>query len=81
MMQRYVASHEGEGAMLDVGVPELLIILVIVLVLFGPGRVAGLGRSLGETIRGFRHAVRDETEATTASPPAPPTPPSIDGRP
>ncbi len=50
--------------MLDVGVPELLIILAIILVVFGPGRLAGLGQALGQTIRGFRQAVQDETPPT-----------------
>ena len=44
----------------DIGVPELLILLAIAIVLFGPARIGGVGRSLGEAIRGFRHAARDE---------------------
>jgi sec-independent protein translocase protein TatA len=40
----------------DIGIPELLIILAIVIVVFGPARIAGLGRSLGQAIRAFRHA-------------------------
>jgi sec-independent protein translocase protein TatA len=45
------------------GVPELLIILVIIIILFGPARLAGAGKSLGEAIRGFRHALRDDSDA------------------
>jgi sec-independent protein translocase protein TatA len=45
------------------GVPELLIILVIIIILFGPARLAGAGKSLGEAIRGFRHALRDDGDA------------------
>ncbi len=44
----------------SLGVPELLIILAIVLIMFGPGRLAGLGRALGDTIRTFRHEVREQ---------------------
>jgi sec-independent protein translocase protein TatA len=44
----------------DLGVPELLIILVIVLVLFGPGRLAGAGTALGQAIREFRRNVQSE---------------------
>lgn len=53
--------------MLDVGIPELLIILAIILVVFGPGRLAGLGQALGQTIRGFRQAVQDETTQTNVN--------------
>lgn len=44
----------------DIGVPEMLIILAIAIVLFGPARIGGVGKSLGEAIRSFRHAVRDD---------------------
>lgn len=37
---------------------ELLIILGIALLIFGPRRLSGLGRSLGEAIREFQRAVR-----------------------
>jgi sec-independent protein translocase protein TatA len=46
----------------DIGVPELLIILAIAIVLFGPSRIGGVGKSLGEAIRNFRQAVRDQDE-------------------
>lgn len=49
-------EHMGE-----LGIPELLIILAILLVLFGPSRLAGLGRTLGQGIREFRTSMRDET--------------------
>lgn len=44
----------------DIGIPELLIILVIVLILFGPGRLAGAGTALGQAIREFRHGLEDQ---------------------
>ena len=40
--------------------PELLIILVIVIVLFGASRLRGIGGALGGSIREFKTAVRDE---------------------
>jgi sec-independent protein translocase protein TatA len=46
----------------DLGVPELIIIAVIVLLLFGPGKAADLGGSLGKGIREFRKATRDEDD-------------------
>lgn len=42
------------------GVPELLIILVIVIVLFGASRLAGIGGAVGSSIREFRRSVKDE---------------------
>lgn len=50
----------------DIGVPELLIVLAIAIVLFGPARIGGIGKSIGEAIRGFRQAVREE-QGTPAS--------------
>ena len=39
---------------------QILIIVVIVLFIFGPKRIPGLGKSLGEAIRGFRKGIKDE---------------------
>ena len=57
----------------DIGVPELLIIAVIVVLLFGPGKAADLGGSLGKSIREFRRASsgaddppKDQTTARTS---------------
>lgn len=42
------------------GVTELLIILAIVLLIFGPKRLKSLGSDLGSAIKGFRSAVSDD---------------------
>jgi sec-independent protein translocase protein TatA len=39
------------------GLPELLIILAIALIIFGPGKLADLGKGLGEGIRNFKSSV------------------------
>jgi sec-independent protein translocase protein TatA len=39
------------------GLPELLVILVIILLVFGTSRLAGLGKGLGQAIRGFKDEV------------------------
>ncbi len=40
-----------------IGIPELIIVLVILLVIFGPKRLPGLGRSLGSSMREFKESV------------------------
>jgi sec-independent protein translocase protein TatA len=39
------------------GLPELLVVLVIILLIFGTSRLAGLGKGLGQAIRGFKDEV------------------------
>jgi sec-independent protein translocase protein TatA len=47
--------------------PELLIILVIVVVLFGANRLPQLGKGLGEGIRGFKKAFSGEDDEKPGS--------------
>ena len=47
--------------MADIGVPELLIILVIVLLVFGPSKIPDVAQSLGKGIRDFQRGMRDES--------------------
>ncbi len=41
---------------------HLLLILVIVLIIFGPGRLPEIGEGLGKSIRGFKKAMSDKEE-------------------
>jgi sec-independent protein translocase protein TatA len=45
----------------SIGMPELIVIFVIALIVFGPSKLPDLGRSIGEAIRGFKKAM-DEPE-------------------
>jgi sec-independent protein translocase protein TatA len=54
----------------QLGVWELLIILVIVLLIFGATRLTGIGQGLGGAIKAFRNEVKkdeDESEQATES--------------
>lgn len=54
--------------MFGIGAPELLIIMVIVLVIFGAGKLPQIGSALGKGIQNFKKSVSgsDETSETTA---------------
>lgn len=52
----------------DVGMPELIIIVLIVAVVFGAGRISGLGRELGASIREFRRAVSEDNPDESSEP-------------
>lgn len=51
--------------MFGLGVQELLIILVILVFIFGTSRIAELGKGMGEGIRNFKKAMKDETPSNT----------------
>lgn len=44
------------------GLPELLVVLFIVVLIFGVGRLPEVGEALGKAIRGFREAVSGKDE-------------------
>ncbi len=47
----------------QLGVPELLIILVIIVVIFGVGRLPEIGGAIGKSIREFKNQMTDEEKA------------------
>ena len=53
---------------------QLLVVLVIVVLLFGTKRLAGIGEDVGNALRGFRKAVNDQPESPAALPSPPASP-------
>lgn len=48
--------------MFGLGLPELLVVLVIVVLLFGAGKLPQIGSGIGEGIRNFRKSMKDKNE-------------------
>ena len=48
-----------------IGLPELLIVFFIVILIFGAKRLSGLGRGLGQAIRGFKDEVEEKPKEPT----------------
>jgi sec-independent protein translocase protein TatA len=42
----------------SLGAPELIVIFLVALIVFGPNKLPEFGKSLGEAIRGFKKAIR-----------------------
>ena len=64
---------------LGLGVPELLIILAVVLLLFGGARLAGIGKSTGRAIKEFKEETRGLRESdSTANQPNDTRPPRLE---
>ena len=54
---------------MDVGVPELLIILAVLLLLFGSKKLPDLARGLGQSAKEFRKGLHDSSDTAEDKPP------------
>lgn len=48
---------------MNLGWTELLILVGLLLLLFGPSKLPGLGKSMGEAIRGFKKGIKGEEDS------------------
>jgi sec-independent protein translocase protein TatA len=58
---------------------HVIVILVIVLVIFGPGKLPMLGKAVGESMKDFKKAISDEPKSETPEAAAPVETPSVVG--
>ncbi len=49
--------------MFGLGMPELIVILIIVVIIFGASRLPQLGEGLGKAIKGFKKGISDNNES------------------
>ena len=62
-------------AIFGLGPPELILLFLIILIIFGAGKIPQIGASLGKGIRNFRKGVKgQEDEAAPTAPKDPPNP-------
>ena len=62
--------------MFGIGFPELIVILVVALLVFGPGKLPEIGSALGQSLRDFRRAFEGHDQSKDG----PETPTKLDAR-
>jgi sec-independent protein translocase protein TatA len=60
---------------MNLGWPEILLIVFVVLILFGAKRIPEMMRAMGQGVKEFKKATRDITDEISAEPPTKPTTP------
>ena len=58
----FLIDDGGGKTVFGIGMPELLIILVIILIIFGAGKLPQIGEGLGKGIRNFKKATTKDPE-------------------
>lgn len=61
-------SFSWEGVVFGLGMPELIVLLVIVLVVFGAGRLPEIGTAVGRAIRGFKKGLSESEPVDVKNP-------------
>jgi len=56
MLRKLFIEMQMGGYMFGFGMPELIVVLVIVLVVFGAGKLPEIGGAIGKSIRNFKRA-------------------------
>ena len=64
-----------------IGPLELIVLLVIILIVFGPGKLPDIGAAIGKGVREFRKASNDLESSIRGEPSRPPTAPPTDSSP
>ena len=52
---------------MGIGIPELLIILEIIIVIFGASRLPEIGRGIGKGIKNFKEATKEDQDTSSES--------------
>jgi sec-independent protein translocase protein TatA len=63
----------------NLGSTEILLIVLVILLLFGPSQIPKMARGFGQAIREFKKAQREISDELEREPPQPPQPPKGNG--
>jgi sec-independent protein translocase protein TatA len=59
-MSRKIGVYKRRKKMGSIGMPELMVILVIVVIIFGAGKLPQIGENMGKAIRNFKRSTQDK---------------------
>jgi len=60
-------AQRRKNSMFGIGMPELLVILVIILIIFGAGKLPEIGGAIGKGIRNFKKATNEPEDIDVTS--------------